>query len=202
VDQGGKQGPQARRRLADEALRYLDHLYRVALYLARDSHDAEDLVQEAYVRALDSFEQFEPGTNLKAWLNRILYNYFLDTTQKKKRWVKPDGQSPMEEEGTDFFEAMAGPGLGPEDQVLNKELAHTIDRALNEIPEEFRGPIILVDMGDLSYAEAAKILSCPIGTVRSRLSRGRKHLHQHLKGYVGTEAPKGGKRNHGLQRGR
>ena len=193
MNRGGKQNPQARQRLANEALQYLDQLYRVALYLARDPHDAQDLVQEAYVRALDAFEQFRPGTNLKAWLSRILYNHFLDSRQRGKRWIKLDGGGAEGEEGADFFTALPAPGPGPEDQMLNKELAQKIDDALGKIPEEFRGPIVLVDMGELSYAEAAEVLSCPVGTVRSRLSRGRKYLHQQLKDYIGMGTTEKGK---------
>jgi len=194
VKKGRGKSPAARRRFANEALNYLDYLYRVALHLAREPHEAQDLVQETYVRALDSYQQFRPGTNLRAWLTRILYNFFLDHYQKKKRWVMPEGQSLSEEDGSDFWEMLPGSDLGPEDSILKKELNMTISEALAKIPEDFRAPIALVDMGELSYAEAAEILSCPLGTIRSRLSRGRKYLQKYLIGYMDREGKKGKKR--------
>ena len=115
--------------------------------------------------------QFLPGSNMKAWLTRILYNFFYDSYARNKRTVAAedlvDGT-----DAADFWEAYGGDGPGPEVQVLDHELRAKIGVALKGIPEEFRAPILLVDMGDFTYAEAAEILSCPIGTVRSRLSRG------------------------------
>ncbi len=191
--QRGKNTTVERGRFSHEALAYLDHLYRVALHLSRDPHEAQDLVQETYLRALDSFEQFAPGTNLKAWLTRILYNYFLDHYNKKKKWVTVETQGLAEEEGLDFWETLPGPEPGPENYIYIKELSIKINEALTKIPEEFRAPIVLVDMGELSYAEAAKVLSCPLGTIRSRLSRGRKYLHKYLKCYTGEEIKQGRK---------
>ena len=190
----GKPPPAARGRFSQEAIAYLDHLYRVALHLSRDPHEAQDLVQETYLRAIDSFEQFAPGTNLKAWLTRILYNYFLDHYNKKKKWVTVEAQGLAEEEGLDFWETVPGPEPGPENYIYIKELSIKINEALTKIPEEFRAPIVLVDMGELSYAEAAEVLSCPLGTIRSRLSRGRKYLHKYLKCYAGDEIKQGRKR--------
>ena len=92
MKRGKKESPGARKRFANEALNHLDYLYRVALHLAREPHEAQDLVQEAYVRALDSYQQFRTGTNLKAWLTRILYNFFLDHYHKKKRWIRIEGR--------------------------------------------------------------------------------------------------------------
>ncbi len=189
----GKNTTEERGRFSHEALEYLDHLYRVALHLSRNTHEAQDLVQETYLRALDSFEQFAPGTNLKAWLTRILYNYFLDHYNKKKKWVTVETQGLAEEEGLDFWETLPGPEPGPENYIYIKELSIKINEALTKIPEEFRAPIVLVDMGELSYAEAAKVLSCPLGTIRSRLSRGRKYLHKYLKCYMGEEIKQGRK---------
>jgi len=169
---------------ATEITTYLDHLYRVAFHLARNADEAKDCVQETCTRALSSQLQFTPGSNMRAWLTRILYNYFYDSYARNKRTVAAedllDGT-----DAADFWEIHAGDGPGPETQVLDNELGAKIGAAIQQIPEEFRAPILLVDMGDLTYAEAAEVLSCPIGTVRSRLSRGRRLLQKQLSGYLG-----------------
>ena len=175
-------------------MQYLNYLYRVALHLARDPQEAEDLVQEAYVRALDSYQQFKPGTNMRAWLSRILYNYFFDHYNRKKRWVRPDSQELVEDDGLNYWETLPGSEPSPERNMLDKELIGKLNEALGKIPEDFRAPIVLVDMGELSYSEAAEVIGCPLGTIRSRLSRGRKHLHKHLKHYMSTEIIKERKR--------
>ncbi len=163
---------------------HLDHLYRVALYLAKEPDEAQDLVQETYVRALASYEQFTPGSNMKAWLTRILHNFFFDNYHQKKRWISVEDNSVDEEEASDYWEKIPAENPGPESHILLKELNAKIADVLRKIPEEFRSPIILVDMGDFSYAEAAEILSCPLGTIRSRLSRGRRLVYRYLKEYV------------------
>ncbi len=174
----------ARDPFATEILTHLDHLYRVAIHLVRNVDEAKDCVQETCTRALSSQGQFLPGSNMKAWLTRILYNFFYDSYARNKRTVATedlvDGT-----DSADFWEAYGGDGPGPEVQILDRELGAKIGIALKGIPEEFRAPILLVDMGDLTYAEAAEILSCPIGTVRSRLSRGRRLLQKQLSGYLG-----------------
>jgi RNA polymerase sigma-70 factor, ECF subfamily len=170
--------------VANEAMIHLDHLYRVAFHLAKDPVDAEDLVQETFVRALAAHEQFDPGTNMKAWLTKILHNFFVDHYRQRKRWISAeDGTHPESE----HWQRLPDLNPGPESHVLRKELDDQITQVLKKIPEEFRAPIVLVDMGDFSYDEVASILSCPIGTIRSRLSRGRKLMQQYLKVYVGGE---------------
>jgi RNA polymerase sigma-70 factor (ECF subfamily) len=176
-----------------EAIGYIDHLYRVAVHLVKETQEAEDLVQETYARALGSYEQFAAGSNLKAWLTRILYNFFFDNYHQKKRWVSVESNSSKDTESA-YWEKVPADNPGPESHLLLKELSTKISDALRKIPEEFRLPITLVDMGDFSYAEAAEILSCPIGTVRSRLSRGRRLLFNQLKEYVATEEKKRAKR--------
>jgi len=171
-------------RFATEIMTYLDHLYRVAFHLARNADEAKDCVQETCIRALSSQNQFTAGSNMRAWLTRILYNFFYDSYARNKRTVAVedllDGT-----DSADFWEIHAGDGPGPETLVLDHELGAKIGAAIKQIPEEFRAPILLVDMGDLTYAEAAEVLSCPIGTVRSRLSRGRRLLQKQLSGYLG-----------------
>ncbi len=190
----GKSRVERRESFSHEAVGHLDHLYRVAFHLAKEQSEARDLVQETYARALDSFEQFSPGTNMKAWLTRILYNFFLDRYHQNKKWVPLEKQSLADEERSDYWERVAGDDPGPEGHILIKELNVKISEALKKIPEEFRAPIVLVDMGELSYAEASQVLSCPLGTSRSRLSRGRRYLHKHLRGYMGVEVQEGRKR--------
>ena len=164
---------------------HLDHLYRVAFHLERDSVHAEDLVQETFVRALGAHGQFVPGTNMKAWLTKILHNIFVDRYRQRKWEVAVEEDAlPEPEPWPDSTDPT------PETQVLRKELDEQISRVLRKLPEEFRAAIVLVDMGDCSYEEVASILSCPVGTVRSRLSRGRKLLQQALSPYVGASSKK------------
>jgi RNA polymerase sigma-70 factor (ECF subfamily) len=159
---------------------HLDHLYRTAYYLTRNPQDAEDCVQETCARAMAAQDRYAPGTNLKAWLTRILYNFFYDAYARKRRLVSVDELAQFEP--ADLSARCENPG--PEASLLRQELGAHIRAALARIPEEFRAAIVLVDMGDLSYEEAGEILSCPIGTVRSRLSRGRRLLHKELSGYL------------------
>ena len=182
-----KAQPEAKEKFSQEAIEYLDHLYRVAFHLVKERDEAQDIVQETYVRALAAHNQFTPGTNMKAWLTKILYNLFFDHFHRKKRWVLVEDKAGEGDEVLDYWEKVATENPGPESQILLKERTAKVTDALKKIPEEFRAPIILVDMGDFSYAEAAEILSCPVGTVRSRLSRGRRLLYKHLKGYVGIK---------------
>ena len=162
----------------------LDHLYRVAYYLLKDNEQAQDCVQETCARALGSRNQFTPGSNMKAWLTKILYNFFYDFHRRRRRVVSTEDLSGAATDKQDFWETLASENPGPEAQTLNRELGRKIEDALKKIPDEFSAPIILVDIGEFSYAEAAAILSCPIGTVRSRLSRGRKLLQGMLSSYA------------------
>jgi RNA polymerase sigma-70 factor (ECF subfamily) len=159
---------------------HLDHLYRVAFYLTKNEEDARDCVQETYARALGSYRKFTLGTNLKAWLTRILYNFFFDAYARNKRTLAVD----LLEHKKNFWDMLPSANPGPEKRILQQELAAKIGDAISKIPDEFRAPIVLVDMGDFSYQEAADILSCPIGTIRSRLSRGRRLLQQLLSEYL------------------
>jgi RNA polymerase sigma-70 factor (ECF subfamily) len=173
-----------RERFGSDIMTHLDHLYRVAYYLVKNDSEAQDCVQETCVRALNSQAQFKPGTNMKAWLTKILYNFFYDFYTRNKRTIAAQDLVDPAEQSRDFWETLPAQSLGPESEILARELGIKVHDALRKIPEEFRAPIVLVDMGDFTYAEAAEILSCPIGTVRSRLSRGRKLLHGLLVGDV------------------
>ncbi len=163
-----------------EVLSHIDTLYRVASYLARNEHDAKDYVQETCARALASKHQFTQGTNLKAWLTRILYNFYFDSYARNRRVQVTDVTDPTDGFWDDLLED--SPGL--EERLMQLELARKISDALNKIPNQFREAVVLVDNSDFSYQEAAETLACPIGTIRSRLSRGRKLLAHFLKGYA------------------
>lgn len=169
----------------EEAVSYLDHLYRVAFHLTREKADAEDLVQETYLQAVVHYGQFTPGTNLKSWLTKILYNLFVNRYHRDKRMVSLD--QTVDEAGTAWVDSLQGSDPGPEKEALRTELQGKVAEALSALTEEFRTPVVLVDIGGFSYAEVAEILSCPVGTVRSRLFRARAILAGKLRFYVQKE---------------
>ncbi len=176
-------GAAARRAAFDlEALPHLDHLYGAAFYLCADRDRAADLVQETVLRAFRFFDQFEPGTNCRAWLLTILHNTFRNQYRASRR---ERGQVDIDEPGP-ALEATEAAAVetNPETIVLSEVMDQEIVNALRELPEEFRSAIVLVDLQELSYEEAARALGCPVGTVRSRLSRGRRMLERKLAGYA------------------
>jgi RNA polymerase sigma-70 factor, ECF subfamily len=159
------------------ALVHLDALYHVALRLTRNRAEAEDVVQEAFLRAFRSFDRFNPGTNCRAWLFTILRNVFLNR-------VRSQGREVLEADvgGLDQMELTANAQLerNPEERFLQTMLHGDVDRALATLPLAFREAILLVDVEGLTYREVAEVLDCPIGTVMSRLSRGRALLRRAL----------------------
>jgi RNA polymerase sigma-70 factor, ECF subfamily len=164
-------------RFEEEALELSDQVYRVARHLVGSREEAEDLVQETYARAFRSWRSFQPGTNLRAWLLRILTNLNIDRGRRQQR--RPDEQ-PLEE--SDYFlynrlEAAAD-GDSDEDRVVERLSQNDVVAALSDVPHDFRDVVVLVDIGDFTYADAAQILDIPIGTVMSRLHRGRRILKQ------------------------
>jgi len=174
---GSGLGPHGRRREFEEvALVHLDALYGAALRLSGNQAEAEDLVQDTVLRAYEFFHQFAPGTNCKAWLLRILYRTFLN----RRRGVRPT---------VAFDEDLAPPAGGshssaagsPEEDFLRKATGEEIQRALGLLPERFRLPVILADLEGLTYREIAEVCGCPVGTVMSRLHRGRAHLREALR---------------------
>jgi RNA polymerase sigma-70 factor, ECF subfamily len=167
-------------RFEEEALDLSDQVFRVARHLVSSREEAEDLMQETYARAFRSWRSYTPGTNLRAWLLRILTNLNVDRGRKIQR--SPQTQ-PLEE--TDYYLANKLASAGGEevletDEVVERLSQDSIVNALSEIPPQFRDVVVLVDIGDFSYADAAQILDVPIGTVMSRLHRGRRALKQHL----------------------
>ena len=169
-----------RARFEDEALGLADQVYRVARRLVGSREEAEDLVQETYARAFRSWRSFTPGTNMRAWLLRILTNLNVDRGRRVQR--TPQTQ-PLEE--SDYYLAnkvasAAGEDALDQDQVVERMSQDSIVNALAEIQPQFRDVVVLVDIGDFTYADAAQILDVPIGTVMSRLHRGRRALKQKL----------------------
>jgi len=164
-------------RFEEEALELSDQVYRVARHLAGSREEAEDLMQEAYARAFRSWRSFTPGTNLRAWLLRILTNLNIDRGRKKQR--TPDTQ-PLEEGDYFLYNKLeaTGDGVSDEERVVERLSQNDVVAALSEVPHDFRDVVVLVDVGDFTYADAAQILDIPIGTVMSRLHRGRRILKQ------------------------
>ena len=164
------------------ALSYLDALYRTALRMTRSEAEAEDLVQETYIRAFRFKEQFEPGTNLKAWLFRILTNTFINQFRRQK--ARPQTTELDDVEESALHRNMTGTSAAsslsqPESVVLDGVVDSEVTDALEELPEKFR-TVVLLDVEGFSYKEMAEMLHIPIGTVMSRLHRGRKFLQKRL----------------------
>jgi RNA polymerase sigma-70 factor (ECF subfamily) len=165
-------------RFEEEALELADQMYRVARRLVGSREEAEDLVQDAYARAFRSWRSFRPGTNLRAWLFRILTNLNIDRGRREQR--APDTQ-PIEEGDYYLYNRLEENGGATDvDEVVERLSQDSIVQALSAVPHDFRDVIVLVDIGDFSYQDAAQILDIPVGTVMSRLHRGRRILKQAL----------------------
>lgn len=167
-------------RFEEEALGLADQVYRVARRLVGSREEAEDLVQETYARAFRSWRSYTPGTNMRAWLLRILTNLNVDRGRRIQR--SPQTQA-LEE--TDYYLAnklasAGGEDVLEQDAVVERLSQDSVVNALSEIPPQFRDVVVLVDIGDFTYADAAQILDIPIGTVMSRLHRGRRALKAKL----------------------
>ena len=176
-----REDPELRERFERDVLPLLPSLYGAALRLTRNPADAEDLVQDTYLRAYRGFAGFQEGTNLKAWLYRILTNGFINTYRKKQR-------EPQIVEGPDdvdewyLYDRLGGRSVeeSAEDEVLDRIPDAEVKAALESLPENFRIPVLLADVEGFSYKEIAEIMGTPIGTVMSRLHRGRKALEKAL----------------------
>ena len=172
------QGARDRVRFEEEALALADQVYRVARGVSRSKEEAEDLMQETYARAFRSWQSYTPGTNLRAWLLRILTNLNIDRGRREQR--SPSTQ-PLEEGDYFLYNRLeADGGSDDETRIVERLSQDEIVQALSEVPHDFRDVLVLVDIGDFSYADAAQILDIPIGTVMSRLHRGRRILKKNL----------------------
>ena len=164
-------------------MEFMPSLYTAAMRMTRNAADAEDLVQETYLKAYRAFATFQEGTNLKAWLYRILTNTFINSYRSKKR--RPDETELDEVEDLYLYRRLGGleaaaAGRSAEEEVLDRFTDDEVKEALEALPEQFRMAVLLADVEGFSYKEIAEILDIPIGTVMSRLHRGRKALQKGL----------------------
>ncbi len=168
---------------ADDAMPLMSSLYSSALRMTRNAADAEDLVQETYLKAYRAYERFEAGTNLKAWLHRIQTNTYINDYRKKQR--RPDETDLADVEDLYLYRRLGGLegariGRSAEDDLLDLFAEHEVKEAVESLPDHYRLPVLLADVEGFAYKEIAEILDVPIGTVMSRLHRGRKQLQKQL----------------------
>jgi RNA polymerase sigma-70 factor (ECF subfamily) len=182
-----EQLPDRDARFERDVVPFMDRLYPAALRMTRNPSDAEDLVQETVAKAYAAFHQFKPGTNLRAWLQRILSNTFINGYRKRRR-------EPIQDLGVDFQEdwqtsndPLMPPIRSAEAEVIERLASSEILQALRELPAEFRIAIYLADIEGYPYREIAEMMDTPIGTVMSRLHRGRAKLRQRLVNYAPRE---------------
>lgn len=184
-------GPAVDKDFQNEALVHMDALYRYARRLTGNDKDAEDLLQETYLRALRFWHNYQKGTNCKAWLYRIMRNLSINRAQSSAR--RPQSDSLDDTEEWYLYSRLHDPDLGesgsPEKLFFERNWSQPIRDAMEKLPEEYRIPVLLCDVEGFAYQEIAEILDIPIGTVRSRLNRARRKLQQYLWDYVAEQDP-------------
>lgn len=181
----GRRAPETRRQQFEELLQpILRPLYHTALSYLRDPQDAEDVVQDSIVRAYRAFDEFEPGTNFKAWVFRILTNLCINHHRRRENGPGHVAYEDAEREAEATASARQSATVLPVAALLEQVLDEEVERAVAGLPPEFRTVVILSDVQDFSYQEIASVLGVPIGTVRSRLFRGRRLLREQLATYA------------------
>ncbi|MBT2586127.1 sigma-70 family RNA polymerase sigma factor [Arthrobacter sp. ISL-95] len=185
VDPVSETSEQRRARFERDAMQYVDQLYSAAMRMARNPSDAEDLVQEAYTKAFSAFHQYKPGTNLKAWLYRILTNTYINLYRKRQREPLQSNSDTIEDWQLAKAESHTSAGLrSAETEALDHLPDSDVKNALQSIPEEFRLAVYFADVEGYAYKQISEIMNTPIGTVMSRLHRGRKMLRDMLADYA------------------
>ena len=177
--------PQGKWDFEAAAMPFVDGLYNTAFRMTRNAQDAEDLVQETYLKAYKYYDKFQEGTNFKAWIFKILKNTFINSYRKKQKQPHQSDFAAIEES----FESQVSDRVtdrlkSPEDELLEKVLDEDVQRALESLPDDYRMAVILADLEGFSYKEIADILEVPLGTVMSRLYRGRKQLETAMLQYA------------------
>ncbi len=185
VDAATETDAERRQRFEADALEFIDQLYAAAMRMTRNPADAEDLVQETYTKAYSSFHQFTPGTNLKAWLYRILTNTYINNYRKRQRQPQLSDSADVEDWQFARAESHTSSGLKSAEMVALENLPDSdVKNALSELAPDFRLAVYLADVEGFAYKEIAEIMGTPIGTVMSRLNRGRKQLRNLLHDYA------------------
>lgn len=173
-----------RQRFVEEVMPFVNPLYAAALRYTRNPADAEDLVQETFVKAYRSFHQYRAGTNLRAWLYRVLHTTYISIYRKAQR--RPQESLQEEIDDFSFYDELSRSGPSAERQVLESLTADEVKQAMADLPETFRMAVYLADVEGFSYKEIAEIMDTPVGTVMSRLHRGRQSLQHALASYGRT----------------
>ena len=176
----GKKRKEKERRFREEALPHMDTIFRGAFYLTKRESEAEDLVQDTYLKAFKSFDSFKTGTNCKAWLYRIMTNTFLNSKRKSKRVdLFVDNNAPGDYEAY-INDPSTLAKMDPEASFLGRTLSPKVKEALDSLPPDFKAAVVLCDLQEFTYKEVGEILGCPTGTVMSRIYRGRNLLKKKL----------------------
>lgn len=169
------------------ALPHVDDLYAVALRYTKNPSDAQDLVQDTFLRAYGAWDRFVPGSNCRAWLLKILTNGFINTYRRGRSRKAFAGRGADEQITVLYGDLRSQTAEDPEEAILGETLSDEVTRALDELPDDYRVVVLLADVEGLKYKDIAEALGCPIGTVMSRLFRARRQLEERLRAYASTD---------------